>query len=173
VSDLFEKLAGTSPSNPKDAPPEPIELSADRLQARLSFNVAKKDTLSLLTRLTVPNPDFKFDGIVVSIQVGELERSNLVLNAKGKAASGASVLTVKRAAPRSSSLIVLLAIKNSELKNELGPSGLVNKNTLNDQLTIPVGVGLNIGGEKYVFNGDTVVTYKAIKGKTGTAKRSQ
>jgi hypothetical protein len=170
VSDVLELLAGTNSNSAAAVPELQDSLSVDKVQVKLGFSKPGKDSLMVVSRLTLPTT-FVPSGSIAGVQFGPVAKSNLTLDSKGKSPKGTSVIAVKLAAKGSSSIAVTLSIKGEDLASLLATSGFTNANVTGENLVVPVAVAITTNGRTSVYNSQVAVLYKAKQGKSGSAKR--
>src|SRR5262249_48137695 len=117
VPDWLESLAGTDPNSAASAPNMEDPVSIDKLTFKLGAGTAA-DTLSGQLHVTLP-AGLVTTGTMVSLQVGNILRPGLILDAKSKASKGTTSVQVKPTTKGSSTYTVVINIKNDKLKNDL------------------------------------------------------
>ena len=173
VPDWLENLAGTDPNNALTFPATHDPLSVDKITFKLGAGTAP-DTLTAQIRLTLP-AGLVATGTMASVQVGNVIRQGLMLDAKGHSAKGTTSLTVKPSGKGSNTMIVVFSIKNDRLKSDLSANGFTDTTTVAPGSKLPLSVGLafSTGGTTYVSSNSVSVLYSAKKGKGGNGKRAK
>ena len=170
VSDVLELLSGTDMNSAAAVPALQDSLSVDKVQLKLNFAKPAKDSLQVVSRLTLPTT-FVPNGSTAGVQFGPVAKASLALDSKGRSPKGSSVIAVKSAAKGSSSIVVTLTVRNEDLATVLATSGFTNSTVAGDNLVVPVAVAITTNGSTTVYSSQVAVKYKATQGKNGSAKR--
>jgi adhesin/invasin len=162
-SDSIDLVIVASPSQ---------DLSLEKGQVKLNFSKENADALSAVFNLTLPD-GATAQNAVVTVQFGNATFANMTIAAaKTRSSSNGATIGIKPAVKGSSSLLVTLFVKNSNLKDALAHNGLINDD-INQAtpLKLPIVVVLKSDAGTFYCSGLAALTYKAKKNKTGSAKK--
>jgi hypothetical protein len=168
VPDWLESLAATDPNDSVSAPLE-VPLSVDKAQIKLAASGAG-DSVTLTMHLTLPST-FSILGGTANVQVGYILKNGLKVGSKGSKST--TNLTVKPLAKGSGSSAISFSIKKENLKSGLAGFGLTDQTTATSgtSVSLPVGITFTSGSTTYAAGSEVRLTYKAKKGKGGSAKK--
>jgi hypothetical protein len=173
VPDWLETLAGTDSNNAISFPATQDPLSVDKIAFKLGAGTAP-DTLQVQLRITLP-AGLITTGSILNLQVGNIVRPGLMLDAKGHSSKGTTSVIVKPSAKGSNTLTIVFSVKKDRLKTNLAGNGFIDETTGKSGKKLPLSVGLAVtsGTTPYVSSNSVSVLYTATKGKGGSGKNSK
>ena len=134
-----------------------------RMNARVRFNVADRDTLRLTGGLSPgPGEGFNPNGAPVTFDIGGLQLS-FTLDEKGRATNAQGVLAIS---PRQGFRTFSLRLKKGNFASNWTDEGMLNETM--HKVPITIRIVLTLGGGAYTGNYGMLYTAKA--GKVGTAR---
>lgn len=165
-SDAEELAAGTNPQNAESKPAEnganPLTMTVSKLQITLNFARAQKDSITVAGSVPAPN-GFAFTDELVVVNVGGIAKS-FSLSSSGRMKAGADSISLAK--PKNGLSKFSVTFAKGSFADELTDENLIDATTGGTATEVKVNV---------IFNGKIYqefrpLTYKAKKGKTGSAK---
>lgn len=139
-------------------------LTVNKLQAKLNFAKPNADTCNLSATLATP-PDFTTAGKTVTLDIGDVQES-FTLNARGQGSNPPN--SCKLSHNKAQTWTLTASLKNGSWATDWATYGLSNATTPKAGVTVTMPVSVTIGDENFVT--EKTLKYKAVGGKSGTAK---
>ncbi len=169
-SDAFETLFGSNPYDATSTPlggsvaPVPVPATLSGTKVKLNFNIKMPSTDSISFKGVLPVPaNFVYTGQNFSVDFGGVMRVIPLFNA-GVSAKGDNALIFGK--PKNGNAAFKLVIKNASLAGVLANDGLTNESFGRKPVSIPVNILFNGA----VYTETLNLSYKSVKGGTGTAQ---